>query len=125
MSRETASGESTVLLDQAQEAFRQARQMSISGFSDPLELGVASLGEEARVAYTRGDWNSAIELYASQNLLGSEVGYSSLKQLVGDLSEQPDEHLMRLLKGKAVQQLITASLLSRIGWSFGEQPPGE
>lgn len=125
MSSEAGNGEPAVLLEQAQEAFRQARQLSISGFSDPLELGVASLGEEARVAYTRDDWNSAIELYASQNRLGSEVGYSSLKQLVGDLSELPDEQLMRQLKGKAVQQLLTASLLSRIGWSFGEQPAGE
>jgi tetratricopeptide (TPR) repeat protein len=30
-----------------------------------------------------------------------------------------------LLKGKAVQQLVTASLISRLGWSFGDQPPSE
>jgi hypothetical protein len=24
-----------------------------------------------------------------------------------------------------VQQLITASLISRLGWSFGDQPPNE
>lgn len=113
------------LLAQAQKAFEQTRQLSIDGFSDPLELGVASLGEEARVVRTAGDWNRAIELYATQNIHGSAVGYASLKQLMGELTALPDAELTALLKGKTVQQLVTASLLSRVGWSFGEQPPGE
>ncbi|MCU1762812.1 hypothetical protein NTD84_24235 [Pseudomonas sp. 14P_8.1_Bac3] len=113
------------LLAQSRKAFEQARQLSIDGFSDPLELGVASLGEEARVARTAGDWDSAIELYATQNRHGSTVGYTSLKLLVADLMAMPEEQLTVLLKGKAVQQLLTASLISRLGWSFGEQPPDE
>ncbi|MCP1498811.1 hypothetical protein J2Y86_003518 [Pseudomonas migulae] len=113
------------LLTQSRKAFEQTRQLSIDGFSDPLELGVASLGEEARVARTAGDWNRAIELYATQNLHGSAVGYTSLKLLVADLTEMPDEQLSALLKGKPVQQLVTASLISRLGWSFGDQPPTE
>ncbi|WP_454841836.1 hypothetical protein [Pseudomonas hormoni] len=113
------------LLTPSRKAFEQARQLSIDGFSDPLELGVASLGEEARVARTAGDWNRAIELYATQNLHGSAVGYTSLKLLVADLAAMPDEQLAALLKGKPVQQLITASLISRLGWSFGDQPPNE
>lgn len=113
------------LLAQSRKAFEQTRQLSIDGFSDPLELGVASLGEEARVARTAGDWDSAIELYATQNLHGSAVGYSSLKLLMADLMVMPDDQLAVLLKGKAVQQLVTASLISRMGWSFGDQPPSE
>ncbi|MDB5996252.1 MAG: hypothetical protein JWP42_3388 [Pseudomonas sp.] len=113
------------LLAQSRAAFAQARQLSIDGFSDPLELGVASLGEEARVARTAGDWNRAIELYATQNVQGSAVGYTSLKLLMADLAAMPDDQLAALLKGKAVQQLVTASLLSRLGWSFGDQPPNE
>jgi hypothetical protein len=113
------------LLAQSRKAFEQSRQLSIDGFSDPLELGVASLGEEARVARTAGDWNSAIELYATQNLQGSAVGYTSLKLLVADLAAMPDDQLAVLLKGKPVQQLVTASLISRLGWSFGDQPPNE
>ncbi|MBK5353345.1 hypothetical protein JFU37_12605 [Pseudomonas sp. TH41] len=113
------------LLDQSRKAFEQTRQLSIEGFSDPLELGVASLGEEARVARTAGDWNSAIELYATQNLHGSAVGYTSLKLLMADLAAMPEDQLAVLLKGKPVQQLVTASLISRLGWSFGEQPPNE
>jgi hypothetical protein len=113
------------LLAQAQKAFEQTRQLSIDGFSDPLELGVASLGEEARVVRTAGDWNRAIELYATQHIHGSAVGYASLKQLMGELTALPNDELTALLKGKTVQKLVTASLLSRVGWSFDGQPPGE
>ncbi|MGN8274880.1 tetratricopeptide repeat protein [Pseudomonas sp. SMN5] len=125
MSSEAGSGEPAALHQQAREAFRQARELSVAGFSDPLELGVASLGEEARVAYTSNDWDSAIGLYASQLLQGSPVGYSSLLQLAGDLNVQSDEHLSELLKSKAVQRLATAYLLSRVGWWDGEEPSGE
>lgn len=119
------AGATPDLLAQARKAFEQTRQLSIDGFSDPLELGVASLGEEARVARTAGDWNTAIELYATQNLHGSAVGYTSLKLLVADLAAMPEEQLAERLKGKPVQQLVTASLISRLGWSFGEQPANE
>ncbi|NUT79422.1 hypothetical protein [Pseudomonas brassicacearum] len=125
VSTEAGSGDPVVLRDQARAAFRQARELSIAGFSDPLELGIASLGEEARVAYTADDWDSAIGLYAIQNLQGSAVGYSSLLQLAGDLSVQPDERLSELLKTRAVQRLVTAYLLSRVGWWDGEEPSGE
>jgi hypothetical protein len=123
MSAEAGAGPE--LLAQAQQAFEQTRQLAIDGFSDPLELGIASLGEEARVVRTAGDWNRAIELYATQNLHGSAVGYSSLKQLMGELAALPEDQLAILLKGHAVQQLVTASLISRQGWSFTEQPPNE
>ena len=113
------------LLEQSAKAFEQARQLSIDGFSDPLELGVASLGEEARVVRMAGDWNRAIELYATQNLHGSAVGYDSLKLLVADLMTLPEDQVAELLKGQPVQQLVTASLISRLGWSFGDQPPNE
>jgi hypothetical protein len=110
---------------QARKAFAQARQLSIDGYSDPLDLGVASLGEEARIARTAGDWNTAIEFYATQNLQGSPVGYASLKLLMADLANMPEGQLAELLKGKPVQQLVAASLISRLGWSFGEQPANE
>ncbi|CAI8842503.1 Tetratricopeptide repeat protein [Pseudomonas sp. IT-347P] len=112
-------------LEQARGAFRQTRQMSIDGFSDPLELGVASLGEEARVLRTGGDWSGAIELYEAQNRHGSGVGYTSLKQLMNELAELPEAELAGLFQHKAVQQLVTASLVSRAGWSYGDEPPNE
>ncbi|HEF4761441.1 TPA: hypothetical protein SAN82_003894 [Pseudomonas putida] len=119
------AGADPELLARSRKAFEQTRQLSIDGFSDPLELGVASLGEEARVARTAGDWNSAIELYATQNRHGSTVGYTSLKLLAADLATMPEAQLADLLKQQPVQQLVTASLISRLGWSFGDQPPNE
>lgn len=119
------SGDAIEALERSREAFRQTRQMSIDGFSDPLELGVASLGEEARALRTAGDWSGAIELYEAQNLHGSAVGNTSLRQLMNELAELPEAELAKLLDHKAVQQLVTASLVSRVGWSFGEEPPNE
>jgi hypothetical protein len=118
-------GDAVEALERSRDAFRQARQLSIDGFSDPLELGVASLGEEARVLRTAGDWSGAIELYEAQNLHGSAVGYTSLKQLMNELAELPAAELAELLQYKAVQQLVTASLVSRQGWAFGDEPPNE
>src|SRR6202008_423286 len=84
------AGDALDALENAIEAFRQTRQLSIDGFSDPLELGVASLGEEARALRTAGSWDQAIERYATQNLHGSNVGYTSLKLLMNDLGEEPE-----------------------------------
>ncbi len=109
----------------ARKAFAQSRQLSIDGFSDPQELGIASLGEEARILKNQGDWSQAIDLYASQSLLGSDVGYSSLKQVVNELGSLPDEQLLQQLKQPVVARLLTASLVSHQGWSFGERPDSE
>lgn len=69
----------------AKEAFRLTRKLAVEGFADPLELAAASLGEEALLAREAGDWGEAIRLYASQAALHSNTGYSSLRQLSGEL----------------------------------------
>ncbi|WP_044872568.1 hypothetical protein [Pseudomonas sp. LFM046] len=102
----------------AREAFQQTRQLTAQGYADPLELGIASLGEEARLAYRAGDWATAIRLYASQTAHHSSTGYSSLRQLASELARMPDPQLIPLLQIAEVQQLLTARLLSRID---GEQ----
>ncbi|WP_426203467.1 hypothetical protein [Pseudomonas sp. TWP3-1] len=112
-------------LEEAIAAFRQARQLSIDGFSDPLGLGVASLGEEARAERFAGGWDRAIELYAAQSVHGSMVGYTSLKQLANELAEMPEPELAQLMRHEGVQKLLTAYLVSRLGWSYGEEPPSE
>ncbi|CAD5201305.1 hypothetical protein [Pseudomonas sp. FEN] len=116
---------SAELQTEARLAFQQTRALSAGDFSDPLELGIASLGEEARLARFDNDWNSAIALYASQSRLGSSSGYTSLKQVAGELARLPDNELGALLKEKNVQALLTAYMLSRVGWSFDEQPQEE
>ncbi|MFZ6048115.1 hypothetical protein ACFW0H_18575 [Pseudomonas sp. CR3202] len=109
----------------ATEAFRQTRQLVAQGYADPLELGIASLGEEALLAHQAGDWATAIRLYASQSAHQSTTGYSSLRQLSGELARLPDEQLVPLLALAQVQQLLTAQLLSRIGWYNDQRPNDE
>lgn len=111
--------------DAAKQAFRHVRALAVEGFSDPMELGIASLGEEARLELNEGNWPGAIALYASQLQLGSSTGYSSLKELAVALTQMPDEQLLPHLKDLPTQQLLTAYLLSHAGWSYGEQPQGE
>ncbi|TBU82635.1 hypothetical protein [Phytopseudomonas dryadis] len=102
------------LLQRAAEAYRQARDLHIEGFSDPLELGIASLGEEARLALLRDDWAGAIHLYASQSRHGSATGTSSLRQVARALMALPPERLATLLDQPPVQRLLTAQLFSRL-----------
>ncbi|MDU9413394.1 hypothetical protein [Pseudomonas sp. zfem005] len=109
----------------AREAFRLTRTLAIEGFDDPLELAAASLGEEALLAKEAGDWGEAIRLYANQATLHSNTGYSSLRQLSGELARMPDEQLVPLLALPEVQRLLTVRLLTRIGWFYDEQPNGE
>lgn len=98
----------------ARQSFQQVRQLAIEGFSDPLELGIASLGEEARVDLDQGDWASAIRLYVTQSRKGSSTGYSSLRQLAWTLNSKSDADLLPLLASLEVQQLLAAQLFSQI-----------
>lgn len=113
------------LLADARQAFQLARTLSAEGFSDPLELGVASLGEEARLLKDEGDWQGAVQLYANQSRLGSGNGYSSLRQLASELVAMPDGQLRAQMRHPLVNKLLTAYLLSHIGWSFDAQTEDE
>ncbi len=97
---------------QARQAFQQTRTLRLAGFDDPLELGIASLGEEARLLLASGDWNGAIGLYAVQAAQGSGTGMSSLKQVAADLARRSDAELAPLLRQQAVRRLLIARLLS-------------
>ncbi|MES2819460.1 MAG: hypothetical protein V4812_10795 [Pseudomonadota bacterium] len=109
----------------ARRSFQQVRHLAIEGFSDPLELGIASLGEEARVDLDQSQWASAIRLYASQYQQGSHSGYVSLELLAQELARMPEPELIGLLRDLEVQQLLTAHLITHAGWLYGEQPAGE
>ncbi len=112
-------------VEAAKAAFQLTRKVVAEGADDPLELGVASLGEEARLYKDEGDWALAIRLYASQARLDSMTGYSSLKMLAGELTALPQEQLIQLLHQLEVQQLLTAYLSSQVGWFSDEQPDSE
>lgn len=107
----------------ARQAFQLSRKLAAEGFSDPLELGIASLGEEARLAKHEGDWNSAIRLYASQYAQGSYSGHVSLRFVSAELAAMPEPQLAPLLQQPEVRQLLTLRLLSRMDVDqFGSLP---
>jgi hypothetical protein len=97
---QATSAEATPLTAEAAAAARSnlrlVRALANSGFDDPLDLRLASLGEQARVAKSQGDWAAAIELYAKQLQQGAMSGYSSLKMLAGELARMPEPQLLGL-----------------------------
>ena len=110
------------LRQDAMASFQQVRQQVADGLADPLELGIASLGEEARLLLDSGDWSGAIRLYASQSLHNSNTGYSSLRQVARELAQLPDAELLAALRSLEVQQLLTAQVLTRIDDYDGQRP---
>lgn len=112
------------LRQEAVASFQQVRQQVAAGLADPLELGIASLGEEARLRLDEGDWGAAIRLYASQSLHNSSTGYSSLRQVARELAQLPDAELRSALHSLEVQQLLTAQVLTRIDDYDGQRPVG-
>nr|WP_288454706.1 hypothetical protein [uncultured Pseudomonas sp.] len=102
------------LPQRATAAFEQTRKLAIEGFDDPLELAIASLGEQARLSLQAGAWSQAIALYASQAIHGSKTGSSSLREVGATLAAMDDQHLLPLLQQQAVRQLLSAMLLAGI-----------
>ena len=113
-SRAVAPASATALRQQADAAFDQVQQLRRDDFDDPLELGIASLGEQARLALDEGNWERAIRLYASQHVLGSPTGYGSLRQLARQLNALDAASLTPLLELPAVQHLLVAQAFSAI-----------
>lgn len=99
--------------DQAIMLFQQLRAEVSKGLNDPLQLAVASLGEEARLYLQQQDWQQAIGLYASQ-AQQEESGRASLKQLAGQLLQMPDAELQPLLSQPNVSRLLSIYLLTQL-----------
>ena len=95
--------------DKAQPCFTAARDLVIAGAEDPMGLGVASLGEEARIYLNRAggvlgekdfqpdrpdrfqNLSRALKLYAEQAAAGCENGRDSLHILAKELVNQPSD----------------------------------
>lgn len=93
--------------------FQQLREEVSKGLNDPLQLAVASFGEEARLYLNQQDWQQAIGLYASQ-AQWQESGRASLKQLAGQLLQMPDAGLQPLLSQPKVSRLLSIYLLTQL-----------
>ncbi|EGM77003.1 hypothetical protein Rhein_2902 [Rheinheimera sp. A13L] len=92
--------------------YQQLQQEVAAGLADPLQLAVASLGEQARLAKQQGDWATAIALYAAQSHW-SESGRASLLWLSKELAAMPDQELMPLVQIPAVSALLSRYLMTQ------------
>ncbi|SEP15069.1 hypothetical protein SAMN02990966_04127 [Rhodospirillales bacterium URHD0017] len=119
-------------LDLARAAFQAARRYAEAGAPDPMGLGVASLGEEARLdlveaGFIETPWPvpssdiddgafarliaNAVRLYAEQAARGSQTALLSL----GDVSRlllREEEDLKLAMADPLVQRLVVAYLVS-------------
>lgn len=92
--------------------YNQLQQEVAAGLADPLQLAVASLGEQAKLAKQQGDWTTAIALYAAQSRW-SESGRASLLWLSKELAAMPDQELMSLVQMPAVAALLSRYLMTQ------------
>lgn len=92
--------------------YSQLQQEVAAGLSDPLQLAVASLGEQAKLAKQQGDWAGAIGLYAAQSRW-SESGRASLLWLSKELAAMPDPQLIALVQTPAVAALLSRYLMTQ------------
>ena len=98
--------------DAALQTFEKVQQQVINGTPDPLNLGISSLGEQARLQRDRQGVGVAIGLYAQQYAQGDVSGYASLKMIAKQLVSLPPDALNTALESPEVQQLLVAWLLS-------------
>ena len=92
--------------------YSQLQQEVAAGLADPLQLAVASLGEQAKLAKQQGDWATAIGLYAAQSRW-SESGRASLLWLSKELAAMPDQQLIALVQTPAVAALLSRYLMTQ------------
>jgi tetratricopeptide (TPR) repeat protein len=120
-------------LEPARAAFQAARRYAEAGAPDSMGLGVASLGEEARLDLVEaglietpwpvptGDVDdaafarliaNAVRLYAEQAARGSQTAVLSLGEVARRLLAMDDEDLKLVMADPLVRELLVASLVS-------------
>ena len=109
----------------ARAAFHAAHDRALAGAPDPIGLGVASLGEEARTALIASgliDWKAgtalsddagrliaqAIRLYAEQAARGSKIGSMSLRDVAAMLASLDSDVLADVAGDVGVRRLLVA-----------------
>ena len=97
---------------EAQALYNQLQQEVAAGLADPLQLAVASLGEQAKLAKQQGDWAGSIGLYAAQSRW-SESGRASLVLLSKELAAMPEQQLIPLVQSPAVAALLSRYLMTQ------------
>jgi hypothetical protein len=97
---------------EAKKLLERTRALNVAGQSDPLNLAVASLGEEALIHWWRDEVAPAVRLYAEQASYGDSSGATSLLQVARRLLREP-ELLAASVRDPLVQKLVTSYVFTR------------
>lgn len=116
-------------------SFELTRRLANSGAPDPLGLGVASFGEEARLHLKRAEAlqkskkmspqqrqeygreiAAAVRLYAEQAAHGSTIGIDSLRRVIDEVSDD-DAAVAASICDPIVQQLLVTRTLDAAAWA--------
>lgn len=101
-------------LEQALAAFQQVIDQVKSGTTDPDQLALSSLGQQARIHLWLGEITPAAQLYAQQAAQGDPDGGLSLQYISSYLiNPQHVEALKQAIHDPLVQQLVTIELFTR------------
>ncbi len=118
----------------ASKSFELTRELASNGAPDPLGLGIASFGEEARLHFKRAvdlqqdkemspeqlreygrEIVAAIRLYGEQAAHGSTIGIDSLRWVVDEVTND-DEAIAASVCDPMVQQLLVTRTLDDDAW---------
>lgn len=118
--RETAD------LEAAQPWYARCIELSTSGLPDPLELGLSSLGWQARLALDQGDRRRALEIYYHQALAGLPGGWTSLLRALPSVDKLSDAELEQWADDPFLRGLLTAQLLREsFSWDGSFSDPSD
>lgn len=92
--------------------YARTRALAKEGFADRLSLARSSVGWEAFLARRRGDWATAVALYADQHRQGDETALLSLRLTLRAAFRTGGEALEQLARDEAVRPLATTYLLA-------------
>jgi len=93
--------------------YKQVRALAAQGFSDPTGLAVASLGQEARVALRKNEFQTAIDLYLQQYAASGWGSGESLEVAISRAIHAGPNALAPLARNPQTRRLITAYLISQ------------
>jgi hypothetical protein len=103
---------------QAIAAFARTRKIA-GAVPDPLQLARASLGEEARIRWRRGETATAVGLYLEQYAQGDEGGFDSLREVIRQTLRRPEE-LERHASDPRIRRLAGAYLLEGLEFEYSD-----
>ncbi|PTX93003.1 hypothetical protein DB345_15300 [Spartobacteria bacterium LR76] len=107
--------------------YRTCADLSTRDFRDCLQLGLSSLGWEARSYLAKGEYRKALELYHRQAMAGDPSAADSLLIAIPSIDKLSDQDLQQWVQDPFLRGLLTAKLLRETynWWDFASRPEND